>query len=59
MTIEIKTDNAAFEGDNYGPELANILEHLAQDIIDGARPTPGEPMPLYDVNGNRVGQWTA
>ena len=55
VLIVIDTDNAAFEGDNLGPELANILRGLVSAYEDGA---PPEPVKLRDSNGNTVGKVT-
>lgn len=49
---ELVLDNAAFEGDNRAPAVARILRDLADRIETGA--TDGS---LFDINGNRVGQW--
>ena len=48
--IEIKTDNAAFN-DYPGLEVARILKDLA------GKAEAGYPLdvPLYDLNGNKVG----
>jgi hypothetical protein len=55
LSIQIQTDNAAFEGDDNGTELARILRKLAVVLEDmGTGPDSGQ---LYDINGNRVGDW--
>jgi len=55
LKITIDTDNAAFEGDNLGPELARLLRYAA----DGAEALEDQPaewkLPLRDLNGNYVG----
>lgn len=55
LHIEIEMENAAFfSGPRYeGPEVARILREFADRIEDDAR-LPGV-LPLYDINGNRVG----
>ncbi|MDQ3159305.1 MAG: hypothetical protein M3P98_04205 [bacterium] len=53
--LEIKMDNAAFEGFN-GNQLAYILERLARKL-DGYDFADGEGSTLLDTNGNTVGGW--
>ena len=55
LTIEIKLDNAAFEGDN-GIEIARILRKLAAGM-DGTFYTSGDSGDLRDHNGNTCGKW--
>lgn len=50
VEIQIKTDNAAFEGDCLRLEVARILRDLSNKILDGRTPHF-----LNDTNGNRVG----
>lgn len=54
ITITLITDNAAFEDDPG--EVARILRKLADDT-EKYPPTPGDGLPLFDVNGNRTGQY--
>ncbi len=66
ITIEIDTDNAAFEGDGCGMEVARILRRLcvlrrlcgdaaiAAMPADDVKPTL-DGWPLRDVNGNTCG----
>lgn len=49
--VTIRTDNAAFEGQDYGHEIARILRSLASDLEAGHR--GGQS--LRDINGNTVG----
>ncbi len=49
IRIEIKTENAAF-GDDPDIEVARILVRLARDFE-----VRGEPGPVMDYNGNKVG----
>lgn len=56
LDIHIELDNAAFDGDDCGPEVARILVELARHIkrvsrddLEGHEPTP------RDINGNCVG----
>jgi len=56
LKIEIETGNDAFEG-QPGEEVARILRELA-DMIEAENENLHEnfqPMPLLDLNGNRVG----
>lgn len=54
MKITIKTDNAAFE--DKGAECARILRELADKLADFGMPGRGEPIWLFDHNGNKVGE---
>lgn len=57
ITIEISTDNAAFE-DCAGSELARILRKVANEVDDW----PGAnslSIGLRDINGNKVGTFSA
>lgn len=58
FTLEIRMDNAAFEeADGYeGKEVARILEKLAK-LLDGVPLSKGFYNTLFDINGNRVGEW--
>lgn len=51
ITVEFKTDNAAFDGDEFFMESGRILSKLA-DQVSGGRTGP---IPLTDTNGNKVG----
>ena len=53
--LHVECDNAAFE-DNLGQELARILIEIAQEIRQRSDDdvTTGR---IFDINGNRVGQW--
>ena len=58
--LVICTDNAAFDGDNHGPELARIMRMAAQHLEDAG----GVPNGIYcgdilDSNGNRCGYYAA
>ena len=50
ITIEINTDNAAFE--NLYSEVARILENLALQMVE----RHALPKYLYDINGNKCGK---
>jgi len=52
LQLAIKLDNAAFEDDNRGPEIARILRKLADEFEEYGHPHFDG---LYDINGNRVG----
>lgn len=56
MTFEmqIECDNAAFEGEDLGPEIARILRVEADGLE--SRGAQLETRSLFDENGNRVGQ---
>ena len=51
--LDIKTENAAFEDDQCGVEIARILREIA-DKFDRGEPSAGT---VRDVNGNRVGKY--
>lgn len=51
VMITIKTGNAAFMDDSYGPELARILHTMADQFARGDMPSWPR-----DVNGNSVGK---
>lgn len=45
-----------------GPEVAEMLRHVASRIDDGSYFTPqalGVKAPIYDLNGNKVGYFGA
>lgn len=54
LEINIKTDNAAFDDEARGPELARILRRLADQFDNGDLPD-SDPWIIHDINGNRVG----
>ena len=54
LVVEISTGNAAFEGDNYGIELARLLR-LASVKIEIYREGDDVSFRLMDINGNKVG----
>lgn len=57
VKIEFLCDNAAFEGQNCGPEIARLLRKLA-DQAEGLQYDSDElywQLPLFDINGNKVG----
>lgn len=51
FTLQIATDNAAFEGDDRKTEIARILRDVADRLEQGK--FVGR---LLDVNGNHVGR---
>ena len=56
ITITIETDNAAFEGDELGPETARILADVARKLeATPRRLFQSEAVKLRDINGNTVG----
>jgi hypothetical protein len=52
FVINIKTDNAAFEGEWCCQEIARILEKLAKELKEESS---FDSSTLMDINGNRVG----
>lgn len=56
IKIVIKTENAAFEDDNRGPEVARILREIADSLAEGL--DVEDLPPLRDLNGNVVGHVT-
>lgn len=50
MRLTIKTDNAAFEGDNLQIEISRLLHLAAGLIMEGHTDRL-----LFDLNGNCVG----
>jgi len=51
LTIKVDLDNAEFD-DDYKAALSRIMWRINEDILLG---NTGNI--LFDVNGNRVGQW--
>ena len=49
--VNFSMDNAAFEGDNFQPELCRILTNILHKFGDGRR----GPLALRDTNGNPIG----
>lgn len=49
ITVEIKTDNAAFE-DNYDLQMRDIIDQFSFLLISGRKIGY-----LHDFNGNKVG----
>lgn len=56
FTLKIKMDNSAFEYDN-SLEVARIIKECAERIDGHPNFSPGHSQPLYDVNGNEVGDF--
>ena len=52
IKITIKTDNAAFEHENYGPEVARILREMADTMEAGGHGNGKQN--FRDLNGNNV-----
>jgi len=50
ITITIRTDNAAFQGEDYHDELAHVLERIAAGLRSGH-----SMFNPRDTNGNTVG----
>jgi len=57
LTLVLSTDNAAFEGENLGPEIARILKSYAHAIREVKDPETQWQLEgrLRDINGNTVG----
>jgi hypothetical protein len=60
LVITINCDNAAFNGEDSGRELARILQIVTDRVdlesrSDLIRGYHGDPKSLFDINGNRVG----
>ena len=55
LLIDINLENAAFEGDAAGAEIASILRDLADKLENATIPERDLLAALYDVNGNCVG----
>ena len=53
MSIEISSNNAAFEDDGAVDETVRIL----QKIINSLELSTVQDRQIYDINGNRVGQF--
>lgn len=51
--LEFATDNAAFDGDPW-PEIDRILRDVSERASFGQSGGP-----IRDVNGNRIGEWSA
>lgn len=51
LNLVLDTDNAAFEGDQLGPEVSRIFEDLAKEFSY----YPIRDRKLRDINGNTVG----
>ncbi len=55
IKIILKTDSAAFDDENYGPEVARILKDLADDF-EVSSAEDQQDINLHDINGNKVGE---
>lgn len=60
FTVTFDTDNAAFDGDNFGAEIARILTVVAADVQPAGQNglSPDRSLALRDSNGNTVGYAT-
>lgn len=56
LTITMDTANAAFDGEQRGPEIARILRKMADRLEARGDCVSGFEWVLYDVNGNHVGE---
>lgn len=57
LTIEMECDNDAFQDQNFGQEVANILHGYAWSLEDDTEPE-ARVTTLRDQNGNTVGTAT-
>lgn len=59
--LEFNTGNAAFVDDDgnalAGPEIARILREIADRYDSGVWSTNGPALPVFDVNGNKIGSY--
>lgn len=53
LTININLDNAAYEGADLVPEIADNLEAVIQKLCNGHKDGI-----IKDSNGNKVGHWS-
>jgi hypothetical protein len=52
VTIQFKTDSAAFEDNGLSWEIGRVLEKVLQRVEAGHHTSP-----LYDTNGNHIGNY--
>lgn len=57
LIVKVDTDNAAFDGADFGPECARLLRKMADAVEDYDGTTTYRT--VFDVNGNDVGRWKA
>lgn len=55
--LEFETGNAAFQDGGDSAQIADILCDIGAQFRSGFY-TMGAPVPIRDINGNRVGTWT-
>lgn len=58
FSLHFDMDNAAF-GDTLDEariEAARILKAV-QERVDDSGFRPGSPIPIHDINGNKIGAW--
>lgn len=60
--LEIEMTSSAFDHDAFGlgrpnSEVARILRVLADGLEDVPGVRPGDAGGLWDVNGNKTGEW--
>ena len=57
LNLVLDTDNAAFDGDNLGPEVSRVLIKYANTIKTVSDPDTSIDLEtrLKDTNGNKVG----
>ena len=61
LTVTILMDGDAFKGQDWRPETARILHHVAAqvaDLLQSPRGPDGQSSRLiFDTNGTYAGQW--
>lgn len=60
LTVTIRTDGAAFHHDCNGMSAGQHLAQLLNEVSDqvcGYEDGPIKAQSIFDINGNRVGQW--
>jgi len=58
LNLHIDLDNAAFDDESGGDELARILRNLAEFFAMRGELPRNDSLPIRDINGNLVGHMT-
>lgn len=56
--IQFETSNSAFDDGNSGTEIERILHDVAAKAQTIAFPGGEYEGPIYDANGNAIGNWS-
>lgn len=57
LSIKIKMDNAAFDGENWSLEIGRILREFTNDFLfNSDLRKPGDSQNILDINGNVIGE---